>query len=121
MAKISINKVLASAIYGALDIGMNELDANKGWKEPFKNATDISRAVVFLGSGIANYLGFETEYSEALFYSSIPLLEKSFYSAVRGYFKAGFTVPKAASELGFRREAPTPAPVQVSSTRITSY
>jgi hypothetical protein len=120
MAKIGMKKGLTSVIYGAFDIGMNELDAMKGWKEPFRNATDISRAVVFLGSGIANYFGFETEYSEALFYSSIPLLEKSVYSLVRGYFKAGFT-PRSASELGFRREAPAPAPVQVSSTRITSY
>jgi len=120
MAKIGMKKVLTSVIYGAFDIGMNELDAMKGWKEPFRNATDISRAVVLLGSGIANYFGFETEMSEALLYSSIPLLEKSVYSAVKGYFKAGFT-PKAASELGFRREAPAPAPVQVSSTRITSY
>jgi hypothetical protein len=120
MAKISIKKGLSSAIYGAFDIGMNELDAWKGWKDPFKNATDISRTIVFLGSGIANYFGFETEYSEALFYSSIPLLEKSVYNAVRKFVKERFA-PKTASELGFRREAPAPAPAQISLTKITSY
>lgn len=120
MARITLRKGLTSAIYGALDIGLEELDKIKGWTEPFKNATDIERAVVCVGGGLVNYLGIETDLSEPLFYSSLPLLEKSIYKAVRGYVKKGYT-PRSASEAGYVRITPSPQVQATPVSRITSY
>jgi len=119
MAKVNIRKTLVSGIYGIFDIGMEEFDKIKGWTEPFKNATDITRAIATIGSGIVNYMGIETEYSEALFYSSLPLLEKSVYKVVKGFIKFGYT-PRA-SEVGFRREIQSQPQAPTITTRITSY
>jgi len=131
MARIRLGKLLASAIYGGVDIGLEELDKYRGWTEPFKKSTDIARAVVAIGSGIANYLGIEEDLSEALFYSSLPLLEKSVYVAVRravGMSSSSERRTITASQAGFRRivqETPvvqrmtgTPAP---GTSTLISY
>jgi len=83
MAKISLERALTSAAYGLIDVGMQELDVGQGWTETFKNATDISRTAVSLGSLAVNYAGLETEFSEVLFYSSLPKFEESLYNAAK--------------------------------------
>jgi len=82
---ITLEKALASAGYGLVDIAAQELDKRKGWSEPFKNATDVSRAAVCLGSLVVNIAGLEGEVTEALFYSSLPKLEESIYRAASEY------------------------------------
>ena len=129
MARIRFDKLLASAIYGGADIGLEELDKSRGWTEPFKKSTDIVRAAVTVGSGIVNYLGIEEDFSDVLFYSSLPLFEKSVYIAVRktiGMSSSSERRTITTSQAGFRRvvqEAPviqrmTPTP---GTSTLISY
>ena len=93
MARISLVKALVSAGYGIVDIGFQELDAAQGWGQPFRNATDIGRTAVCLGSLAVNLLGYETENTETLFYSSLPKLEESIYRAAKTAVAAGGAAP----------------------------
>jgi len=125
MARIRLGKLLTSAIYGGLDIGLEELDKRMGWTEPFRKATDIVRALTAVGSGVVNYLGIEEDLSEVLFYSSLPLFEKSVYVAVKKYTGLGSSSSSSerrvitTSEAGFKRVTQTTPVVVQKSTPTT--
>lgn len=80
--KISLEGTAISAGVGALDIAMTELDARVlNRSAPFQNATDIARTALTLGSVALNYTNMETKFTDTVFYSSLPLFEKSVYRA----------------------------------------
>ena len=119
MARIRIGKLLTSALYGGLDIGLEELDKRMGWTEPFKKSADIVRAITAVGSGLLNYLGIEEDLSEVLFYSSLPLFEKSVYVVVKKYTGLGSSSERrviTTSEAGFRRVTQTASVVRSTPT-----
>jgi len=128
MAKITLKKGLASAAVGGIDIGLEELDKSKGWTEPFRKSTDIFRTAAVAGSGLANFFGFETDISESVFYSALPLFEKTAYESVRKYLKLGSSSERrvlTTSEAGFKRVAQVQVPAapvaRPAPVTITSY
>ena len=94
---ISLKKLGMSAGYGALDLATEWADKEMSKKnpsilKPFQNATDIQRAVAFLGGVGATYFMRDpmiTEIAETVAIASIPLLEKSVYKAVRTSLPGG--------------------------------
>lgn len=113
MGRITVEKALTSAAYGLLDIGMKELDVSQKWTKTFQNATDISRAAVCLASLAANFITPRaSDFTEVLFYSSLPKLEESLYNATKEAMKPAGTMV-APPVLAVPKPAPV-APVSVA-------
>jgi len=129
MAKITLKKGLASVAVGLANIGTKELDKSKGWTEPFKNSNDIFRTAALAISGFVNFLGIEEDFSEAAFYSAVPLFAETAYEAVRKYFKLSSSSERkviTTSEAGFKRIAQvqvpaTPVARPAAPVALTSY
>jgi len=78
--KISLEKALVSAGVGAIDlIGESYL---KDKKIGSVSGDDALRIAMTAGSFLVNWLGYETEYSETVFYASLPLFMKSIRNMV---------------------------------------
>jgi len=77
---------------GLVHVGTLLLDERQGWTEPFKRASDYPQLIGF-GVGLAiDALDIgpeEGEIGEALALSSLPLLTRSIYEAVRHYVGGG--------------------------------
>lgn len=115
MAKISGKGFLVSAGFGVLDIAAEMLAP-----APVivgLNGPDVLRLAAALGAGVINYTGYERDFSEPLFYSALPLAEKTIYSMVKGA-AGGATFTRRASEMGF--VAVSPSQVSVGP-QISSY
>lgn len=75
MARISIEKALVSAGVGAIDV-VTKKYINNFSVGPL-DTKDLVRFGLAAGSYIANYLGYERDYTEVIFYSSMPLVVDS--------------------------------------------
>lgn len=118
MAKLTISKVLLSGGYGGLDIALEEF-APAPVLGPL-TGPDIERLVVAAGSGIANWMGYEDDYSEVLFYSSLPLAEKTIFRQVRAALgPVGVRSVISARNAGFTR-IPAGLTHQAPSPRIAT-
>ena len=73
--KISLEKALTSAVVGAVDlIGESYL---KDKKVGPLDGEDALRIAMTAGSFLVNYFDYEREYSETVFYASLPLFMKT--------------------------------------------
>lgn len=74
---VSIMKAVTSAAVGGLDIGLEMWDEQDGRVKPFERATDYGR-IAAVGGGLAmDFFAPRMGVGEAMFYSGVPLLEKS--------------------------------------------
>ena len=106
--KISLEGTAVAAGVGALDIAMTELDARVlNRSAPFQNATDIVRTGLTLGSVALNYTGMETKFTDTVFYSSLPLFEKSVYRAALTFAGQTTTVRARAGQGRIPAAAPS--------------
>ena len=79
---VSIMKAVSSAAIGGLDIGLEMWDEQDGRTEPFKRATDFGRIGAVAGGLALDFFMPRMGVGEAMFYSGIPLLEKSIKDVV---------------------------------------
>lgn len=79
--KISIEQSLAATGVGVGDVLFREYLSGK--KIGPLDATDVYRFALAGGSFIVNYLGYERDYTETLFYSSLPLVVDSVANIVK--------------------------------------
>ena len=86
---IKLEKVGTSALVGVADIVTEELDLYQGYTKAFQNVTDWARVVYAAGGYVANSMGIEPDATEVVVLSSMPLLEKSVYKAVKQYTGLG--------------------------------
>lgn len=108
---ITLRKALTAIGVGVVDIGLQELDASQGWAgKAFKNATDLGRAALSLGSFAYSYIK-PSELVDNLFVASTPLLVESVYYATKAATAAPATVvtPTVVT-------APTPKATPVATT-----
>ncbi len=88
MAKITLEKAVISGAVGLLDIGVKQLDATYGAVLGPMTPSHITETLLALGSAGVNLAGIETERSEIVFYSSLPLFEGALASLIRGAMAA---------------------------------
>ncbi len=62
-----------------LDLGAEFADSKGIALGPIA-ASDVTKTVITLGAAAANYLNYETRYSDIAFYASLPLWEKTLYN-----------------------------------------
>ena len=79
MARITLERTAIAGGIGAWDIVAEELDTRQGYSKVFENVTDISRTALTLGAVGLNYGNVESNYSDTVFYASLPLFAKSLY------------------------------------------
>jgi len=104
--RISIEKTLAATAVGGLDL-VAEKYLTK-YKVGPVNGADALRFAVAAGSYIVNYLGYETEFSEAAFYASLPGVIRAVANIVTGQQAAPQRV--IVVEKTTTVSAPAPAP-----------
>ena len=89
--KLRTTQIATTALYGAVDIATEELDAQKGMVEPFKNITDWQRAAATIGGLVLTHVGkgHMGALGHDLFMSGTPLFEKSVLKVVRTFMGRG--------------------------------
>lgn len=111
MAKISMEKALIAAGVGAVDLVGEQFLKDK--KIGPVTGDDALRTGLTVGSFLVNWLGYETDISETVFYASLPLFVKSIKNIVSG--AAGATAaPKRVVVVETKapeEAAPTPTPL----------
>jgi len=78
-----------SAAIGIGHVATLFLDEKQEWTEPFKRASDYSALIGFGAGLVIDALDIEDDIGEALALSSLPLLTRSIYEAVRHYVGGG--------------------------------
>jgi len=98
---LSLKKTGVSAVYGLVDIGTNILDTSMNSVNYFQTVTDWQRIVAFgAGAGLAHFSsGNMEEMGEVLAYSSLPLLEKTIYGAVKQYVLPSLPAATSATRM----------------------
>ena len=84
---IKQKELLTSAIYGAIDLGVEKMDSGAALFGPV-TATDAERTIAFLGSLAASKMSRSEKtraYADTVAISSLPLLEKSVYKWVKNW------------------------------------
>ena len=75
MARISLEKGLTAIGVGVADVLVDKYAGN--YTLGPLNSKDIFRFALAIGSYVVNYMGYERDYSETIFYSSLPLVTHS--------------------------------------------
>jgi len=99
-------KYVVSAGVGAGDIALEEVDARTGRTEPFKKYSDWYRVGLFLLGLFGDLAGIPEDVTEPIALSTIPLVEKTVWSAVKKMFPVGYS---SEYEL-VPEETPSPSP-----------
>ena len=107
MARISLEKGLTAIGVGVADVLVDKYAS--GYTFGPLNATDTFRFALAIGSWVVNYMGYERDYSETIFYSSLPLVTHSVADMVQRQ-----TAKTAASTAVRITRVPAPAPTVVS-------
>ena len=99
--KLRATQIATTALYGVVDIATEEMDANKGMVEPFKNITDWQRSAATLGGLALTYMGrgHMGALGHDLFMSSTPLFEKSVLKVVRTFMGLGSRMTRSSRTL----------------------
>ena len=77
--KITLERTAIAAGITAWDIAAEEIDTRQGYSKSFQGAADIGRTLLTLGAVAVNLGNVEANYSDTVFYSTLPLFGKTFY------------------------------------------
>lgn len=99
---IKPDKAVVSAAVGLIEIGVKQVDTAMVTPLPYGvKPSELAEFAMAFGSLGANYMGIQTEKTEILFYSSLPLLEVALAKRImEAMAKAPVTyVPPSAPEI----------------------
>jgi hypothetical protein len=102
---IGFEDILVSAVAGGVDVGLDYVAQAKTPIVLGLSIQDLYRIVAPVGSYIVNFMNYETEYSEIVFYSTVQSLERVIANKIKapltfktfypGTFGTSVTVPTA--------------------------
>lgn len=98
MGKLDLEKVAIAAVAGGVDVVLDNVAEAQSPLIVGLSGQDLYDIVVPVGSFLANYMDYETEYTDTIFLATVQSLERVVAKKVMEMMPAAFSQPSGMTE-----------------------